>query len=63
MNIKTVAESVADEATIALLRKHRVDYAQGYHIGKPSRISGRQIRGDAAAQSTAQRVPVKLARR
>jgi diguanylate cyclase (GGDEF)-like protein/PAS domain S-box-containing protein len=41
MGIKTVAESVADDATIKLLRKHRVDYAQGYHIGRPAAVRNR----------------------
>lgn len=64
LNIKTVAESVADEATIRLLRKHRVDYAQGFHIGKPSRIGGRRIRGDADAKSSrSQAAAINLARR
>jgi diguanylate cyclase (GGDEF)-like protein/PAS domain S-box-containing protein len=36
LGIKTVAESVADEETIGLLQKHRVDYAQGYYVGKPA---------------------------
>ncbi len=44
MEIKTVAESVADDATIRLLRKHQVDYAQGYHIGRPARIRNRARR-------------------
>jgi EAL domain-containing protein (putative c-di-GMP-specific phosphodiesterase class I) len=44
LNIKTVAESVADDATIKLLRKHRVDYAQGFHIGRPVPIAGRRTR-------------------
>ncbi len=44
LKIKTVAESVADEATIKALRKHRVDYAQGFHIGRPVPIAGRQNR-------------------
>jgi diguanylate cyclase (GGDEF)-like protein/PAS domain S-box-containing protein len=35
LGIKTVAESVGDEATITLLRAHGVDYAQGYHLGVP----------------------------
>ena len=35
LDIKTVAESVADDETIQLLRKHRVDYAQGFHVGEP----------------------------
>jgi EAL domain-containing protein (putative c-di-GMP-specific phosphodiesterase class I) len=52
LDIKTVAESVADDATIKLLRKHRVDYAQGFHIGRPSRIGSRRIRGGAGAKSS-----------
>ena len=39
LGIKTVAESVADEETIAMLQKHRVDYAQGYYVGKPAPLS------------------------
>lgn len=39
LGIKTVAESVADEETIALLQKHRVDYAQGFHVGRPAPLS------------------------
>jgi PAS domain S-box-containing protein len=33
--IETIAEGVEDEATLAKLRSMRVDYAQGYHIGRP----------------------------
>ena len=33
---KTVAEFVGSAATVALLQKLGIDYAQGYHIGKPS---------------------------
>ena len=39
MGKKTVAEFVADEETACLLRKIGVDYAQGYHIGRPRPIS------------------------
>jgi diguanylate cyclase (GGDEF)-like protein/PAS domain S-box-containing protein len=35
---KTVAEFVIDEKTLDLLRRHGVDYAQGYHIGRPAPI-------------------------
>jgi diguanylate cyclase (GGDEF)-like protein len=31
----TVAEYVEDEATIDLLREYGVDFAQGYHLGRP----------------------------
>ena len=39
LGIKTVAESVADDETIGLLEKHRVDYAQGFHIGRPEPVA------------------------
>ena len=32
---RTVAEFVGDEATLRLLGRYGVDYAQGYFIGKP----------------------------
>ena len=34
--IKTIAEGVEDEATLQKLRRMGVDYAQGYHIGRPA---------------------------
>lgn len=33
---KTVAEFVENEAVLGILRDLRVDYAQGYHLGKPA---------------------------
>ena len=39
MGRKTVAEFVGDEETACLLRNIGVDYAQGYHIGKPRPVS------------------------
>jgi diguanylate cyclase (GGDEF)-like protein/PAS domain S-box-containing protein len=38
LGIKTVAESVSDEETIGLLRRHGVDYAQGFHVGPPAPV-------------------------
>jgi diguanylate cyclase (GGDEF)-like protein/PAS domain S-box-containing protein len=35
MGKKTIAEFVTDEATARLLEKSGVDYAQGYHVGRP----------------------------
>jgi EAL domain-containing protein (putative c-di-GMP-specific phosphodiesterase class I) len=32
---KTIAEFVQDEDTLSLLRQYGIDYAQGFHIGKP----------------------------
>ena len=33
--IKTIGEGVEDEDTLTQLRRMGVDYAQGYHIGRP----------------------------
>ena len=35
MGKKTVAEFVSDDETVRLLEKAGVDYAQGYHVGRP----------------------------
>jgi len=35
MGKKTIAEFVADDDTARLLEKSGVDYAQGYHVGRP----------------------------
>lgn len=35
MGMKTVAEYVEDEATLAVLREIGIDYAQGSHLGRP----------------------------
>jgi diguanylate cyclase (GGDEF)-like protein/PAS domain S-box-containing protein len=35
LGTKTIAEYVGDEATLELLRLYGVDYAQGFHIGRP----------------------------
>jgi EAL domain-containing protein (putative c-di-GMP-specific phosphodiesterase class I) len=32
---RTIAEFVQDAETVDLLREYGVDYAQGYHVGKP----------------------------
>jgi EAL domain-containing protein (putative c-di-GMP-specific phosphodiesterase class I) len=36
---RTVAEFVGDDATLRLLERYGVDYAQGYHTGKPAAVS------------------------
>jgi EAL domain-containing protein (putative c-di-GMP-specific phosphodiesterase class I) len=38
LGIQTVAESVADDETIEMLHAHGVDFAQGFHIGKPAPV-------------------------
>ncbi|CAB1370439.1 EAL domain-containing protein [Denitratisoma oestradiolicum] len=37
LNIKTIAEFVEDAEVLAELRQLGIDYAQGYHMGRPSR--------------------------
>ena len=39
MGKKTIAEFVSDDETACLLEKHGVDFAQGYHIGRPRPVS------------------------
>ena len=49
MQLKTVVEGVEDAATLAAVKAMRVDYAQGYHLGKPEpfgRPSPRRARAD-----------------
>lgn len=43
----TIAEYVGCDRTIGLLRELGVDYAQGYHIGKPVSMSELQCRPDS----------------
>ena len=38
---KTIAEYVGDEETVELLRELGVDYAQGFHIGRPGPLAAR----------------------
>jgi diguanylate cyclase (GGDEF)-like protein/PAS domain S-box-containing protein len=39
MQIQTIAEWVEDEETLKMLRQIGVDFAQGYHVGKPVQIN------------------------
>jgi diguanylate cyclase (GGDEF)-like protein/PAS domain S-box-containing protein len=36
---RTIAEFVGDHATVELLKQHGVDYAQGYHLGRPRPVA------------------------
>ena len=38
--LQTIAEGVEDEATLQLLRDEGVDYAQGFHLGRPVPLDG-----------------------
>ncbi len=40
--LQTVAEGVEDEETLTLLRDYGVDYAQGFHLGRPAPIDPTQ---------------------
>ncbi|MCP5156580.1 MAG: EAL domain-containing protein [Ectothiorhodospiraceae bacterium] len=42
LNIHTVAERVEDESTLDMLRGIGVDYAQGYHVGRPEPVPARR---------------------
>jgi len=45
LGIKTVAESVSDEETVRLLRRAGVDYAQGFHVGRPQPLEATGAHG------------------
>jgi EAL domain-containing protein (putative c-di-GMP-specific phosphodiesterase class I) len=38
MDMRTVAEFVADAATLEILKDAGIDFVQGYHIGRPAPI-------------------------
>jgi diguanylate cyclase (GGDEF)-like protein/PAS domain S-box-containing protein len=38
LGLRTVAESVGDAATLAMLRDYGVDFAQGHHVGPPEPV-------------------------
>jgi diguanylate cyclase (GGDEF)-like protein len=40
---ETVAEGIEDAETLALVRAFEVDYAQGFHIGRPALVEGDQL--------------------
>lgn len=48
----TVAEGVEDQQTEDYLRRNGVDYAQGYHIGRPGPLADGIPRWDAAARTS-----------
>ena len=58
MQLETVAEFVQDDATLALLRKLGITWAQGYLLGKPEALSdrlGTLVDAHANSASPAQR--------
>jgi Amt family ammonium transporter len=38
MKLRTIAEHVEDKSTLLILQEIGVDYAQGYHLGRPEAI-------------------------
>jgi EAL domain-containing protein (putative c-di-GMP-specific phosphodiesterase class I) len=40
---KTVAEGIEDEETLSLVRELGVDYAQGFHLGRPEPTDGARV--------------------
>lgn len=36
---KTIAEFVQDDETLKILKEYKIDYAQGYHVGKPALLA------------------------
>lgn len=46
---QTIAEFVEDGATIGVLERFGVDYAQGYHIGRPAPLTDELVESQTAA--------------
>ena len=46
LGIKTIAEFVSDQRTMDLVRDLGVDYAQGYHLGRPEPVSSLRVPND-----------------
>jgi diguanylate cyclase (GGDEF)-like protein/PAS domain S-box-containing protein len=46
---QTIAEFVEDEATIEVLERFGVDYAQGYHVGRPAPLTDELVEAQAPA--------------
>jgi diguanylate cyclase (GGDEF)-like protein len=43
MGQETVAEGIEDADTLAMVRAFEIDYAQGFHIGKPALVDGGRL--------------------
>jgi diguanylate cyclase (GGDEF)-like protein len=41
--LETVAEGIENAETLALVRAFGIDYAQGFHIGRPAMVDGSQL--------------------
>ncbi len=52
-NVRTVAEGIEDEATLECVRAAGVDFAQGFHLGRPAPLEPEAIKGLMAGQPAA----------
>jgi EAL domain-containing protein (putative c-di-GMP-specific phosphodiesterase class I) len=43
MGQETDAEGIEDADTLAMVRAFEIDYAQGFHIGKPALVDGGRL--------------------
>ena len=59
LGIKTIAEFVPDEKTIAMLRKSGVDCLQGYYVGVPSEKLPVSLRVVSSEKTRSQQGPAK----
>jgi EAL domain-containing protein (putative c-di-GMP-specific phosphodiesterase class I) len=50
---QTIAESVEDEETLRLLKVLGVDFAQGYHVGRPAPLQPQLDAADIALAGSA----------
>jgi EAL domain-containing protein (putative c-di-GMP-specific phosphodiesterase class I) len=50
LGLKTIAEFVGDDDTLAFLRRYGVDFAQGYHVGRPGPLA--EVLGGAASATS-----------
>ena len=51
LGLKTIAEFVGDDDTVTFLRRYGVDYAQGYHVGRPGPLAEVLGAGEASPAS------------
>lgn len=56
MKIETVAEYVESEATLNIVREIGVDWAQGFHVGKPKRL--KELFGDGTVTDMAELIDI-----
>jgi PAS domain S-box-containing protein len=55
--LQTIAEGVEDQETLDLLRSLGVDYAQGFHLGRPAPLPPEDVAGSRPPRPCAQPAP------